>query len=75
MCSCVLPVHSKDQAQRLSPSSSQDLGRVQSATRPEIYSPTETYILKNVLDLWNNDFDRCHRQGERMLILITIVRQ
>jgi hypothetical protein len=23
----------------------------------------------------DNDFDRCHRQGERMLILITIVRQ
>jgi hypothetical protein len=29
-----------DQAKRLSPSSSQDLGRVHSVTRPEIYSPT-----------------------------------
>jgi hypothetical protein len=40
VCSCPLLLLSIDQAKRLSPSSSQGLGRVHSATRPEIYSLT-----------------------------------
>jgi hypothetical protein len=48
-----------DQAKRLSPSSSQDLGRVHSATRPEIYSPTfgvpgRSLGIRFSLDFWTN---------------------
>jgi hypothetical protein len=58
---CVL-VHrslSINQAKRLSPSSSQDLGRVHSATRPEIYSPTfgvpgRSLGIRFSLDFWTN---------------------
>jgi hypothetical protein len=40
MCSCALLLLSINQAKRLSPSSSQELGRVHFATQPEIYSLT-----------------------------------
>lgn len=35
----------------------------------------DMYLEEYAWVMRNNDFDRCHRQGERMLILITIVRQ
>jgi hypothetical protein len=34
----------------------------------------ETYLEEYAWVMRDNDFDRCHRQGEQMLILITIVR-
>jgi len=35
----------------------------------------DIYLEEYAWVMRDNDFDRCHRQGERMLILITIVRQ
>jgi hypothetical protein len=35
----------------------------------------DIYLEEYACVMRDNDFDICHRQGERMLILITVVRQ